>query len=105
MMGPWSPSQAPPPPSQGPPPWPPRTSFPYGAPPLRRRTEGKAVASFLLGLMSFACFGALTGLPAIILGAMARRDIDRSNGTLDGRGLAAGGIVAGLFGTGLGFVL
>ncbi|HVJ88830.1 MAG TPA: DUF4190 domain-containing protein, partial [Labilithrix sp.] len=44
------------------------------------------------------------GVPAIVLGALARRDIDRSNGTLAGRGIAAGGILAGFFGTGLGYV-
>jgi hypothetical protein len=70
-----------------------------------RRTEGKAVASFVLGLVSLTCAGAITGLPAIVLGAIARRDIDRSNGQLDGRGLAAGGIVSGLFGTGVGLVV
>ena len=43
--------------------------------------------------------------PAIILGATARRDIDRSNGRLTGRRLAATGIVTGLFGTGIGFVV
>lgn len=69
------------------------------------RTEGKAVASLVLGLLSLTCFGALTGLPAMILGALARRDIDRSLGTLSGRGLAAGGIVSGLFGTGAGVVV
>ncbi len=69
------------------------------------RTEGKAVVAFVLGLLSVACVGAVTGLPAIILGAMARRDIDRSSGLLEGRTLAAGGIVSGLFGTGLGIVL
>jgi hypothetical protein len=77
----------------------------HAPPPPPRRTEGKAVASLLLGLFSLTCLGAFAGLPAIILGAMARRDIDRSNGWLVGRGLAAGGIVSGLFGTGFGFVL
>jgi hypothetical protein len=51
------------------------------------------------------CLGAITGLPAVVLGALARKDIERSSGSLTGRGLAAGGIVSGLFGTGLGFVM
>jgi hypothetical protein len=71
----------------------------------QRPTEGKAIASFVLGVLSLACIGVFAGLPAIILGSMARRDIERSNGGLGGRALAAGGIVAGLFGTGFGFVL
>jgi hypothetical protein len=72
---------------------------------MATRTEGKAVVALVLGLMSMACVGAVTGLPAIILGAMARRDIDRSNGLLQGRAIAAGGIVSGLFGTGFGIVI
>lgn len=70
-----------------------------------QRTEAKAIVSLLLGLSSLMCLGAVTGLPAVILGALARKDIDRSSGTLTGRGIAAGGIVSGLFGTGLGFVM
>jgi len=68
------------------------------------KSEPKAVAALLLGISSLACLGAVTGLPAIILGALARKDIDRSRGSLSGSGMAAGGIVTGFFGTGLGFV-
>ncbi|MCW5832702.1 MAG: DUF4190 domain-containing protein [Labilithrix sp.] len=57
--------------------------------------------SLVLGLVSLGCVGPLAGLPAIVLGSLARRDIDRSRGTLTGRAVAAGGIVSGLFGTGL----
>jgi hypothetical protein len=71
---------------------------PFHPPP---RTEEKAVASLVLGIASLPSLG-LTALPAIILGAMARRDIDRSQGRLEGSAIAAGGIVTGLFGTGVG---
>lgn len=64
------------------------------------RSDGKAVASLLLGVMSITCLGVIAGLPAIVLGALARRDIDRAHGRLTGSGLAAAGIVSGLFGTG-----
>ena len=74
-------------------------------PPPRRASEGKAIASLALGILSLACLGALAGVPAIVLGALARRDIDRSQGALGGSGLAAGGIVTGLFGTGASFVV
>ena len=75
-------------------------------PPARtKRTESKAVLSLVLGLLSMGCIGPIAGVPAIILGSIARRDIDRSNGQLGGRAVAAGGIVSGLFGTGLGVVL
>jgi hypothetical protein len=69
------------------------------------RTESKAIASLVLGVSSLFCLGAITGLPAVVLGALARKDIDRSSGSLTGRGIAAGGIMSGLFGTGLGFVM
>jgi hypothetical protein len=84
--------------------WQPQPGPPYA--PLRPRNEGKAVASLVLGILSVACLGGiLTGLPAIVLGSLARRDIDRSQGRLGGSGLAAGGIVSGLFGTGLSLII
>jgi hypothetical protein len=49
--------------------------------------------------------GLFAGIPAIVLGAMSRKEIDRSQGALTGRGVAAGGIVTGLFGTGLSLVV
>ena len=49
--------------------------------------------------------GLFAGIPAIVLGAMSRKEIDRSQGALTGRGIAAGGIVTGLFGTGLSLVV
>jgi hypothetical protein len=68
-------------------------------------TDGRAVAALVLGLSSITCMGFFAGIPAIVLGAMARREIDRSQGSLTGSGMAAGGIVAGLFGTGLSLVV
>ena len=50
------------------------------------------------------CLGFLAGIPAIVIGAMSRKEIDRSQGVLSGRGIAAGGIVTGLFGTGLSMI-
>src|SRR5438552_417055 len=70
-----------------------------------QRSETKAVASLVLGILSLTCFGIFAGIPALVLGSLARRDIDRSQGRLSGRGLAAGGIVTGLFGTGLSLVI
>jgi hypothetical protein len=73
------------------------------APP--QRSETKAVASLVLGILSLTCLGIFAGVPALILGSVARRDIDRSQGRLSGRGIAAAGIVTGLFGTGLSLVI
>jgi len=67
---------------------------PYGRP----ATSGKATASLILGIVSL-CAGFLFGIPAVILGVLARRDIKRSEGRLSGDGLAIGGIVTGIIGT------
>lgn len=61
-------------------------------------TSGKAIASFVLGLMSLVlCL--LTGLPAIILGALGLSEIGQSKGRLQGRGLAIAGISLGAIGS------
>jgi hypothetical protein len=58
------------------------------------QTSGMAISSLVLGICSFFCW-ILTGLPAVILGIVALRDINRSNGRLKGDGLAIAGIVTG----------
>lgn len=60
------------------------------------RTSGKAVASLVLGLSFFLAF--LTGLPAILLGRRALRDIWLSEGRLKGQGIAVAGIILGVIG-------
>jgi prepilin-type processing-associated H-X9-DG protein len=68
--------------------------IPWG--PVPAVTSGKAIASFVLGvLFIFAC---LSGVPAILLGRQALSDIDRSGGRLKGRRMAVAGIVLGLVG-------
>ncbi len=57
-------------------------------------TSGKAVASLILGIASFLC-SILTGIPAIILGIMALREVNRGRGRVTGRGLAITGISLG----------
>jgi hypothetical protein len=68
--------------------------------PERRRTKAgtsaMAVWSLVLGLLSFGC--GLTGLPALLLGFLSLRAISGSEGRLAGKGLAIGGMVAGVFG-------
>jgi hypothetical protein len=61
-------------------------------------TSGKAVASLVLGFLSF-CTLLLTGIPAIVLGALALRDVGRGRGRVKGQGLAIGGLVLGIVGT------
>ena len=62
--------------------------------PSAPRTSGMAISSLVLGISSFLCW-IFTGLPAIILGAIALRDIKRSGGQLNGEGMAIAGIVCG----------
>src|SRR5262245_54218669 len=88
--------------SYGPPMAPYASRAPVGTPP---QSAGKALVAMVLGLSSMACLGAFTGIPAIVLGALARKEIDRSGGQLTGSNIAAFGIVTGLFGTGLSIVL
>jgi len=71
-------------------------------------TNGKAIASMVLGICfvltacSFfgfsplaALFGLGTGIPAVILGHMALRQINASGGTQSGQGMAITGLVLG----------
>jgi hypothetical protein len=63
-------------------------------------TNGKAIASLILGICSIvlSC-GFLTGIPALIFGRIARREIAQGNGTGDGLALAGmitGGIMTAL---------
>src|SRR5580704_1567319 len=89
---------SPSPPPQGPPP-----DDTGSAASLREPREKKAVASLVLGI--FCVTGTLCGLglslgvPAIVLGALAHRDIGRSAGATSGRGLATAGIILGSIGS------
>ena len=88
------------PPYRYPPPYPPPQmpqQVMFQPPPSN---DGKAIASLVLGILSLVgCFGALAGVPAIILGFMSRRDIAKSGGTMGGDGLALGGIITGILST------
>ena len=66
-----------------------------GAPLPGAKTDGKAVTSLVLGILSFLCLSILTGIPAIILGHMSRSSIRKSMGRLKGDGMALTGLVLG----------
>jgi len=86
--------------SYQPPPGQPYGGYPQpGYPPPPPPTHGKAVTSLVLGIVSIAACGFFTGIPAIILGRQAKREIRESNGRLGGDGLATAGFVTGLIGT------
>lgn len=86
--------------SYPPPPPPPDASGGYGyggyaAP----RTNQKAIWSLVTGILSLVCCGLLAGVPALILGNMAKKEIDGSGGAQTGRGMAQAGFVLGLIAT------
>jgi Domain of unknown function (DUF4190) len=98
----------PPSPSPPQPGWPPEgATGPAGPPPpgtgAARARETKAAAALALGVLSVAGaifgVGLSLGLPAIVLGALAHRDIRRSGGAATGGGLATAGIFLGAVGS------
>jgi hypothetical protein len=62
-------------------------------------TDGKATASLVCGILSIAlCLGFFTGIPAIVLGHISRKNIQQSGGRLQGGGLALAGLILGYVG-------
>lgn len=63
-------------------------------------TNNKALISMILGICSYVIAGnLLTGIPAIIFGHMALREINASGGLQQGRGMAIAGLVLGYLAT------
>jgi type II secretory pathway pseudopilin PulG len=58
------------------------------------RTDGKATASLVLGVLSLVC-GLLAGIPAVILGHISLSNIRKSGGRLKGEGMAMTGLITG----------
>ena len=80
----------------------------YGAPqppmggPGEPKTSGKAIASLvtgLVGLLTICCgFLVVSSIVALVLGILARKDIQKSGGALKGDGMALTGIITGIIG-------
>ncbi|HEV2299155.1 MAG TPA: DUF4190 domain-containing protein [Candidatus Acidoferrales bacterium] len=70
------------------------TSPMAGIPTAQLQTSGKAIASLVLGICIFI-LGFLTGIPAIIFGHLAKSDIKKSGGSLQGDGMALAGLILG----------
>lgn len=98
----------PPPPAWPPLPPPPPGGFDGGYPPpgggypppggagaYGPRTNQKAIVSLVTGIAGIVCCG-VAGIPAIIFGVMARKEIDRSGRMQTGSGLAMAGIILGV---------
>lgn len=76
----YTPPPPPPPPGMG------------GYPP---QTNQKALWSMILGILSLVLCGILAGIPAIILGSSAQKEIGRSGGMQTGQGMAKAGLILG----------
>ena len=55
----------------------------------------RAVPSLVCGIVGLLICGFLAGIPAILLGNQAIREIDASNGSYTGRGTAKAGVILG----------
>jgi len=78
----------PPPPQYGAP------QPPYGGMP--QKTNTKAIWSLVLGIVGLLCCGFFTGIPAIILGNSAKKEIAASGGAETGAGMAQAGFILGI---------
>ena len=75
------------------------------APKPAAKTDGKAIASLILGIFSFApMVGWICAIIAIILGAMSMKKINASGGALTGKPMAIIGLILGILGLVLGLI-
>ena len=66
----------------------------YAAP----RTDGLAIASLIVGILSLLCCGVILGPAAAIMGFISRNRITQSGGAIGGGGLAMAGLILGVVG-------
>ena len=109
------PSQEPPPPASAPPPpdagqggqgytfqtsapQPAPAYGPPGAAPAKTGTDGTAIATFVLGLLSIFIFGLILGIIALVLSKKATDNIRASGGQKGGMGLVTAGRVLAIIG-------
>ena len=69
-----------------------------GTRPAAPNAEG-ATASLVLGIVGLVFCGFFTGIPAMVMGRRAMRDVDNAHGTLGGRSVAQAGFWTGLVAT------
>jgi type IV pilus assembly protein PilA len=68
---------------------------PAAGSPVPAQTSGKAIASLVLGLLSFSF---LAAIPAVVFGHLALSEIKKSAGRIQGQGMAIAGLVLGYLG-------
>lgn len=74
---------------------------PGDAPAQVAPSSNEAIWSLVLGILSITCLGLIAGIPAVILGSIAKRKITESGGVIRGQGLATAGLVMGWVSIGL----
>jgi hypothetical protein len=77
----------------------PEQQYPYAYGVTPPPNHPRAVPSLVLGILSLVLCGLFTGIPAMVMGRRAIREIRASGGTLGGEGMAEGGFWTGLVGT------
>jgi len=77
--------------SYTPPPPPPPGAGGYATP----QTNQKALWSMILGILGIVCCGIFAGIPALILGNSAKKEIAASGGAQTGDGMAKAGVILG----------
>jgi hypothetical protein len=70
----------------------------FGAP----QTNKKATAALVFGILGLLCLPVVFSVLALVFGIQSRNEIDRSNGSYSGRGMATAGIWLGAIGAALG---
>jgi hypothetical protein len=82
-----------------PPPPPPQYGAPMPGGPMPGANHPRATLILVLGILSIPCCGLFTGIPAIILGNNAKKEIAASGGTMGGSGAVNAGFICGIIGT------
>ena len=60
------------------------------------QTNQKALWSMILGILGLVCCGLFAGVPALLLGNMAKKEIAASGGAQTGDGMAKAGVILGI---------
>ncbi len=83
---------------------PPDPSAGYGGGYAQPKTNQKAIWSLVLGILGLICCGLFAGIPALILGNMAKKEIAASGGAETGAGMAQAGFILGIIAIVLGIL-
>ena len=74
-------------------------------PPVHRTTSALAVVSLVFGIAAWCVLPVVGAIVAIVCGHMGRAEIRRSQGQLEGDGLAVVGLVLGYVQLAFGFIV